>query len=73
MASPITLTNLSPREAVADALHRCVLGIDTKNKDLFASGCVTDESMILVAGPTTLTGWTAGTIPIPIPPPPHLY
>ena len=61
MTSPITLSNLSPHEAIADALHRCVLGIDTKNHDLFASACVTDESMVLIAGPTTLTGWTAGT------------
>lgn len=56
---PVTLTALSPREAVADALHRCVLGIDSNNRDLFESGCLKTESMTVVAGPTTIEGWTA--------------
>jgi hypothetical protein len=59
MANSITLTALSPREAVADALHRCVLGIDSNNQDLFESGCLKNESMTIVAGPITIEGWTA--------------
>ncbi|RYP15612.1 hypothetical protein DL765_005591 [Monosporascus sp. GIB2] len=59
MANPVTLTALSPREAVADALHRCLLGIDSNNRDLFESGCLKNESMTVIAGPITLEGWTA--------------
>lgn len=59
MADQIKLTGLTPREAVADALHRCVHGIDTNDQTLFASGCVQDSSMLVVAGPVTLEGWTA--------------
>jgi hypothetical protein len=59
MADQVTLTGLSPREAVADALHRCVLGIDTNNQDLFGSGCLKNESMSIIAGPYTIEGWTA--------------
>ncbi|KAF2466527.1 uncharacterized protein BDR25DRAFT_306065 [Lindgomyces ingoldianus] len=59
MADLVTLTALSPREAVADALHRCILGIDTNNRGLFESACLTNESMTVVAGPITLEGWTA--------------
>jgi hypothetical protein len=59
MADAVTLTALTPREAIADALHRCVLGIDTNNQDLFESGCLKNESMALVAGPIAIDGWTA--------------
>jgi hypothetical protein len=57
MTSAYTLTGLSPREAVADALHRCVLGLDRNDRDLFESACVKDESMTVSAGPVTLNGW----------------
>lgn len=59
MTPPTTLSALSPREAVADALHRCILGLDTNNRDLFESACVKDESATVIAGPTTVQGWTA--------------
>lgn len=59
MADSVTLTALSPREAVADALYRCILGIDSNNRELFESGCLKNESMTVVAGPITLEGWTA--------------
>jgi len=61
MADPatLTLTALRPREAVADALHRCVLGLDSNNRDLFESACLQNESMTVVAGPVTIAGWTA--------------
>ncbi|KAI1866870.1 uncharacterized protein JN550_007417 [Neoarthrinium moseri] len=59
MATPVALSALSPREAVADALHRCLLGIDSNDRELFESGCLKDESMALVIGPATVEGWTA--------------
>ncbi|KAI2640336.1 hypothetical protein GGS26DRAFT_537680 [Hypomontagnella submonticulosa] len=59
MASPVALSALSPREAVADALQRCVLGIDNNNRDLFSSACLKDESMAIVAGPININGWPA--------------
>ncbi|RYO83543.1 hypothetical protein DL762_006067 [Monosporascus cannonballus] len=49
----------SPRKAVADALHRYVLGIDTNNQDLFKSGYLKNESMAVIASPITIDGWTA--------------
>jgi hypothetical protein len=59
MADKVTLTSLTPREAVADALHRCLLGIDSNDKALFESGCLTNETMTVIAGPMTIDGWTA--------------
>ena len=55
----ISLPNLSPRDAVIDALHRCFTGMDTNNRDLYESACLKDESMTVVIGPTTVQGWTA--------------
>src|SRR6202012_6248769 len=40
MAPPISLTGLSTREAIADALYRSVQGIDTNDLSLFKSGMV---------------------------------
>lgn len=59
MAESHTLPALSPREAVIDALHRCVLGLDSNDRALFESACVKDESMTFVAGPDTVQGWSA--------------
>ncbi|KAF2111828.1 hypothetical protein BDV96DRAFT_581877 [Lophiotrema nucula] len=59
MSNAATLTALTPREAIADALHRCVLGIDSNNRDLFASACLQNSGMTVVAGPITLSGWPA--------------
>jgi hypothetical protein len=58
MADAAKLTALNPREAVVDALYRCVLGIDSNNRELFESACLKNESMTLVAGPVTLNGWS---------------
>ena len=55
----ISLISLSPREAVADALHRCVLGLDSDDRDLFESACLTNESMMFIGGGFALEGWTA--------------
>jgi hypothetical protein len=59
MATSTTLTGLTPREAITDALHRCVLGIDSNNRELFESSCLKDESMTVVAGPFNIEGWSA--------------
>lgn len=59
MADLTTLTALSPRETVADALYRCVLGIDSNNQEMFESACLKNEGMTVIAGPFTIEGWTA--------------
>ncbi|OAK96658.1 hypothetical protein IQ06DRAFT_359004 [Phaeosphaeriaceae sp. SRC1lsM3a] len=59
MADVATLTALTPREAVADALYRCLIGIDSNNIDLFESACLQTEDMTVVAGPIDIKGWTA--------------
>ena len=59
MAQSDTLSALSPREAVADALHRCILGLDSNDRDLFESACLKDESATFVVGPNTIQGWRA--------------
>lgn len=59
MTQPITLSALTQREAIADALFRCVLGIDTNDRNLFETACFKDESMLVKAGPFTIQGWSA--------------
>jgi len=59
MATPVSLTALTPREAIADALHRVLLGIDSNNQDLFSSACSKTSSMTVIAGGYTISGWTA--------------
>ncbi|KEF55908.1 uncharacterized protein A1O9_07488 [Exophiala aquamarina CBS 119918] len=59
MAPSYTLAGLSPREAVADALQRCILGLDNNDRDLFESAIVKDESSSFVIGPNTIQGWNA--------------
>lgn len=56
LASP---TALPPREAVADALHRCVLGIDSNDWALFESACLNNEEMVWIGGGFEIVGWTA--------------
>lgn len=57
MIDSVPLTALTPREAVADALHRCILGLDTNNRELFESACLKNHSMTVKAGPFTAEGW----------------
>lgn len=59
MSNPVILSTLSPREAIADALHRCVLGIDSNNRELLESGCLKNEEIVVIAGPVTVQGWPA--------------
>jgi len=58
MANPVTLTALSPREAILDALHRSILGVDTNDWDLLESGCLKSD-MTFIAGEATIEGWTS--------------
>ena len=50
---------LSPREAVADALRRAVLGIDSNNYTLFSSACLQTEEMLWIGGGFHIAGWPA--------------
>ncbi|KAA8619251.1 SnoaL-4 domain containing protein [Pyrenophora tritici-repentis] len=59
MAPTTFLTGLSAREAVADALQRCVLGMDSNNRPLFESACLKGEDMVVIAGSIPLNGWAA--------------
>ncbi len=59
MAPPQLLSDLNPREAVADALYRAILGIDSSDRAMFESGCVTDETAVLETGKFNLQGWEA--------------
>ncbi|KAF6220921.1 hypothetical protein HO133_002601 [Letharia lupina] len=47
MAYPSSLASLQVREAISDALYRCVLGLDTANKHLFDSAFTHDASFDL--------------------------
>lgn len=49
--------SLDPRQAVADALYRCILGIDTNDQELFESAYLHDESASFVLGPVSINGW----------------
>ncbi|CAG5155931.1 uncharacterized protein ALTATR162_LOCUS3907 [Alternaria atra] len=63
MADKPLLPNLTPREAVADTLHRCILGLDSNNRPLVESACLKSTEMTFTYGPSgnqaTLTGWDA--------------
>ena len=47
MAMPTSLSSLGVREAVTDAIYRCVLGLDASNKALFDSAFTQDASFDL--------------------------
>lgn len=55
----ISLPSLTPREAVADTLHRCIAGIDDDNRELWESCCLKNEDISIVIRDTTIKGWTA--------------
>lgn len=57
--NPITHIPTSPREAIADTLHRCVLGIDSNDRNLLESACLMNEEMTFIAGPIVAEGWSA--------------
>ena len=47
MAHPTSLSGLGVREAITDALYRCVLGLDTNDRALFDSAFTQDASFDL--------------------------
>lgn len=49
----------TPREAVADALHRAVLGLDSNDRALFESACLTTDALQWTGGGFSATGWDA--------------
>jgi SnoaL-like domain len=55
----IALPSLSPREAVIDALHRIVDGMDNNNHELWESGCLKTEEMSFRIGDNVIQGWNA--------------
>lgn len=55
MANPITLTNLTPREAVVDALYRAVEGLDSNDAAMFESAWAKDNPCF-VRGDTVWEG-----------------
>lgn len=60
MAETSSSTSLPPREAVADALYRCVRGVDSNDRELFESSCLKDDSMTIntiSTGPFKIEGW----------------
>jgi hypothetical protein len=60
MSHPPVLTGLTPRESIADNLHRAVLGLDTNNEPLFSSALLTaSPDTTVTAGPFTASGWPA--------------
>jgi hypothetical protein len=59
MAQTYALSGLGPREAVMDAIHRCALGIDTNDRDLFESSLVKNDDLTVIAGEFKLQGWDA--------------
>jgi hypothetical protein len=63
MADQLLLSNLTPREAVADTLHRCILGLDSNNRALLESACLKSHEMTFTYGQSgnqaTLTGYDA--------------
>lgn len=63
MADKAHLSNLTTREAIADTLHRCILGLDRNNRSLMESACLKTPEMTFIYGPSgnqaTLAGWDA--------------
>lgn len=59
MSLPISLRSLSPREAIADTLHRCLLGIDSNDHSLFASSVLQTPDLTFTGADYKLEGWTA--------------
>lgn len=50
MSYSTTLANLSQRDAIADALYRVVIGIDTNDKALFNSGFISNDVVFEMNG-----------------------
>lgn len=56
MAHSISLTSLSPREAVIDAVYRFVAGIDDNNAELYESALLKGKDTCFIVGETRIEG-----------------
>jgi SnoaL-like domain len=56
MAHPISLTNLSPREATTDALYRAIIGFDRNDISSFNSAFTEDVTMEIRPGNRVIKG-----------------
>jgi hypothetical protein len=53
------MSALTPREAIADTIHTAILALDTNDRALFASTCLTTSpDMTVTAGPFVAQGWS---------------
>jgi SnoaL-like domain len=59
MEHSIALSSLNPREAVADALHRCIIGMDDSNREMFESAILKSNDGIFGTGNNAIRGWDA--------------
>lgn len=59
MDHTIALPSLSPREAVIDALHRAIAGIDDNNHEMFESAFFKDNEVSFRLGDRVVQGWDA--------------
>jgi hypothetical protein len=50
MSHPHTLTSLTEREAVADALYRLIIGFDSNDVSIFNSALTADAEMGVING-----------------------
>ncbi|CAI6331034.1 unnamed protein product [Periconia digitata] len=58
MSTPQTAEALAEREAVQDALHRCILGLDSNDRPLWESSMSKSEETCFVAEPImNVQGW----------------
>ena len=56
MSHSISLPSLSPREAVADALYRCIIGMDDNSPEMFKSAFVQSKETSFVLGDNKIEG-----------------
>ncbi|KAF2167011.1 hypothetical protein M409DRAFT_22450 [Zasmidium cellare ATCC 36951] len=56
MSQPTTLAGLTPREAIADAMYRCVIGLDTADLPLFESAWSKDSPVLFDMGTGAMHG-----------------
>lgn len=56
MSHPTNLAGLSPREAIADAMYRVVIGLDTANLALFQSAWSKDSPVLFDMGTGAMNG-----------------
>lgn len=59
MADSSNLNTLTSREAVVDTLHCALLGLDSNDRALFTSTCLTTDEMVWIGGGYSISGWAA--------------